>query len=65
MKILLIAVVAVLMGFTLAALTGWPSHAGSMFFFNVGQGGGGGGGGGGGCAGVIDLSQGCTLGVIP
>jgi hypothetical protein len=24
-----------------------------------------GGGGGGGCAGVIDLSKGCTLGVIP
>jgi hypothetical protein len=39
-----------------------PAHAGSMFFFNVGQGaGGGGGGGGGGCQGKLDLSAGCPL----
>ena len=45
MKVLLAAFLAALIGFVLAAFTGWPSHAGTMFFFNVGKGGGGGAGG--------------------
>jgi hypothetical protein len=45
----------------LALLAGESVRAGTMFFFNVGQG----SAGDGGCNGTLDLSAGCTLGMIP
>ena len=42
----------------------WQVHA-QLTTVNAGGKGGTGGGGGGGCNGTIDLSQGCTLGVLP